>query len=670
MSKKDASLREEYNELISLYEKYNTYYYDNDAPLVDDSVYDELVRKIKDIEDKNPSFAKNGSAIEKVGGKASAKFSQVKHEPPMLSLGNILTDEELQEFEDRCIKNSQAKTIEYSAELKYDGLAVEIIYKNGRLFQGSTRGDGEFGEDITENLKVINGLPHTLKGKIIPEYLSVRGEVFLTHDDFEIINNEREKNEEPLFANPRNAAAGSLRQLDPEIVKKRHLSVVLYGVGRADGAEISNQKLLYDRLKEWQLPYSQHTIFGSLEKIKSFFKQWRDHRYELTFDIDGVVVKVSDFALRETIGVTSKAPRWAAAWKFPAREAITQIVSVEHSLGRTGVVTPVANLKPINIGGVLVKRATLHNYKEIERLGVAIGDHVKVIRAGDVIPKIIEVVNDQSNDTREAIALPSSCPSCAHTLEQEDIFLRCTNVNCEGKLFENLLFFVSKDGIDIEYFGPELVKRLYDKGIVHDISDIYKITRDDLLSLERMGDILADKILASIDGRRSVTLSHFLRSIGIRNVGDHVAKIIAASLRSLDALLRADENDLVSIHEVGPIVASYVVSYFKNEDNRRKIDRLLKNGLVVADEIVVSSENKPFENMTFVFTGSLEIYTREDAEKIVEDLGGRASGSVSKKTSIVVAGPGAGSKQKKAEELGIRIINESEFQNMLKNLGV
>jgi DNA ligase (NAD+) len=670
MVRKKSDIEKKYGELTDLYRKYNDYYYDYDAPLTDDATYDDLVRQIQLMETEHPELAAEGSAIGNVGGKASSKFAPVKHDPPMLSLGNILTTEELDEFDERCVKASDGGTIEYSAELKFDGLAVEIVYENGRLTSASTRGDGETGEDITENVMVISGLPHTLHSEKIPSYISVRGEVYLSHDSFDRINAEREAAGEVLFANPRNAAAGSLRQLDPEIVRKRNLSVVLYGIGKAEGVTIRSQRELYGELRRLGLPCSEKAAFGAKSDIVAFFETWRDNRSEIGFDIDGVVVKISDFALRDAMGVTAKAPRWAVAWKFPAREALTKIVSVEHSLGRTGVVTPVANLHPINIGGVLVKRATLHNYREIERLGVKVGDHVKVIRAGDVIPKITEAVLSMRDGSETDIPVPDTCPLCGEKLEPEDIFIRCVNPSCPGKKYENMLFFVSKDGMDIEFFGPELVKRLYDKGVMKDASDVFHITREQLMELDRMGDILADKILASIDACRKVELSRFLRSLGIRNVGDHVAKVIAGAVGSLNRLYSVTVDDLTPVYEVGKVVAKCIVDYFSDDANRAMIERMKAGGLEVLEQKIPDKGSQPFEGMTFVFTGTLELYSREEAESIVESLGARASGSVSGKTSVVVAGPGAGSKREKAEKLGVRIISEQEFREMLEHNGV
>jgi DNA ligase (NAD+) len=420
------------------------------------------------------------------------------------------------------------------------------------------------------------------------------------------------------------------------------------------------------RFSEWGLPNPPHIVFGNKDTVADFFRYWSENRYTLGFDIDGVVVKINDLAIREKAGYTSKAPKGAVAWKFPASEAITELKSVEASLGRTGVITPVANLSPINIGGVLVKRATLHNYKEIERLDVMIGDHVKVIRAGDVIPKIIESMKEKRSGTEMRIDIPDRCPSCGSVLVQEDIFLRCGNNTCEGKQYEQLLYFVSKDGMDIEYFGPELIRRLYDAKKISSPADIFAIRKTDLLELDRMGDILADKIISSIDARRKIELFRLIRSLGIRNVGDHVAKILSRNLMSYDKVCTASVEEMKSIHEIGPGVADSVRKYFDDQANTVMINQMLRNGVeILPDESGKDTAGK-FSGMTFVFTGSLSRFTREEGESIVEDLGGRASSSVSKKTSYVVAGDNAGSKLDKAKSLGITVLSEDEFADMVE----
>ena len=479
------------------------------------------------------------------------------------------------------------------------------------------------------------------------------------------MNKLRESADEPRFANPRNAAAGSLRQLNPGITAERDLKVNFYAVGKIEsGTNIGNQKEMFDYIKKIMLPVSDQIVFGDINKMIEFHDYWNQNRYNLDFDIDGIVVKVADFALRDKLGSTSKNPKWAAAWKFAAKEGISVLESVDFQVGRTGVVTPVANLHPINIGGVLVKRATLHNFNEIKRLDVKIGDSVKVKRAGDVIPKVSDVIVEKRPEDACDIKTPEKCPSCGSTLIKEEIYIRCTNPECEAIKLETLKFFVSKNGMDIESFGPELVMRLYNADIVKSIPDIFKLTKDDLLKVERMGDKLAEKIMSAIEKRRVISLSFFLRSLGIRNVGDHLAKVIAKATRSLEKLFEISMDDLSNIHEVGPEVAESVYSFFHNTVSVELLNKILKYGVKIQDELVENSKIEGINNKTFVFTGILNHLSREEAEELVEKHGGRASGSVSKKTDYVVAGDSTGSKHKKAVELGIKILTEDEFLSM------
>ncbi len=651
-----------YNELVELIKKYNYYYYALDKPLVDDATYDELLKELIAIEEKYPDIVKEDSPTKTVGAIIQTSFAEVRHDPPMLSLSNAMDEAELNDFHQRCTKLLGTSAIEYCAELKYDGLAVELVYQNGIYVQGSTRGDGEVGEDVSENIATIKKVPARLKGDI--EYISVRGEVIMRHGEFERLNEIRRQSGEPEFANPRNAAAGSLRQLDPKITAQRELDIVLYGIGRLEPAGKANtQSQLYELFTQLGLPAPQYYKVGKLQDVKEFYTHWMEHRYTLDFDIDGVVVKVNRFDVRDLMGSTSKAPRWAIAWKFPAREAITVLKSVDYQVGRTGLVTPVANLEPINIGGVLVKRATLHNFQEVKRLDIKIGDTVKVIRAGDVIPKVVEVLKDK-RDGKE-IVIPEKCPVCNSSLQHEDIYIRCVNPSCPAKEYESLCFFVSKDGMDIEYVGPELLKRLYDQKKIKTIADIYSLTRDDLLQIERMGEKIVDKIIDSINKRREVPLSHFLRALGIRNVGDHIAKVIARHVRSLSKLQELSPQELMRIPEVGPGVAQSVYDFFHNEDSLKMIEQMMKNGVTVTEEKIEEAQENPFKGKTVVFTGTLQSMTRQEAERLVESLGGRASGSVSGKTDFVVAGAEAGSKLEKAQKLNVRILSEDEFLKMV-----
>ncbi|MBN2039261.1 MAG: NAD-dependent DNA ligase LigA [Spirochaetes bacterium] len=656
-----------YRELIKLIEKYNYHYYNLDKPLVDDSKYDSIIHELIDIERKYPDIKAADSPTEKVGGFASELFSEAPHDPPMLSLGNAFIEKELIDFDERCKKKLEnGYAISYFGELKFDGLAVEVIYENGRFSRGSTRGNGYTGEDISANIATIKDLPLSLNIENPPAFLSVRGEVFMTHDEFERLNIIKESIDEAPFANPRNAAAGSLRQLNAGITAERDLKIILYALGKIEGGiEISNQKQMFEYFKNIGLPVSDKTVFGSIDETKEFYNYWNQNRHTLNFDIDGVVIKVNEFGLRDSLGSTSKSPRWAIAWKFPAKTAITVLNSVDFQVGRTGIITPVANLDPINIGGVLVKRATLHNFQEIERLDIKIGDSVLVKRAGDVIPKVVETLHDKRPANAGKIVPPEKCPSCSRELSREDIYIRCINPECEAKKIEGLKFFVSKSGMDIESFGPELIIRLYNAGIIKSISDIFNLTKDDLLKVERMGDKLAEKILKSINSRKRIPLSLLLRSLGIRNTGDHVAKLVARHVKNLKNLYKITREELNRIDEVGPEIADSVFSFFNNKDSVKIIDSMIKSGLIVEEEQAVKDVAASVAGKTFVFTGTMNSFSRKEAEDMVEGMGGRASGSVSKKTDYLVAGESHGSKYDKAVQLGVTILTEDEFLSLI-----
>ncbi|HOO71195.1 MAG TPA: NAD-dependent DNA ligase LigA [Spirochaetota bacterium] len=659
MKGRKSGIRKRYDELVDLIKEYNRHYYDLDSPAVDDATYDELLKELIDIETGYPDIVRKDSPSGRVGGEVSAAFFEVSHDPPMQSLGNVFDWDELREFHSRCLKGTGRGGLVYTAELKYDGLAVEVFYREGKMVQGATRGNGLTGEDVTANLATIRAIPGNLGGGAPPGFLAVRGEVYMRQSEFERINAGREEKGESLFANPRNAAAGSLRQLDPAVTAQRELDAVFYGIGKIEGApSIATQEELFGYFEKTGIPGPPRWIIGSIDRVRDFYLHWLENRHTLDFDIDGVVVKVDDFSLRDMLGSTSKAPRWATAWKFPAKEGITVLDSVDFQVGRTGIITPVANLRPLNIGGVVVKRASLHNFSEIRRLGVRIGDTVKVIRAGDVIPKVTEV---HSSGGGEMIIPPERCPSCSSELKREDIYLRCVNQGCRAKNLEVLKFFVSKDGMDIEFFGPELIQRLYLAGKLSGPADFFRLTKEGLLAVERMGDKIADKILESIDSRRRVPLSRFLKSLGIRNVGDHLAKVIAQHISSLQNLYTISRDDLMKIHEVGPGVADSVYDFFHSERSLSQIRAMLELGIVVEDEKREQSGTGLIAGRTFVFTGTLETMGRTEAEELVERHGGRASSSVSKKTDYVVAGESSGSKLEKARALGVAVLSEKEF---------
>ncbi len=665
---------ERHRELAALIEKYNHHYYVLNDPLVDDAAYDEAMRELIAIEEAHPELRTDASPSVRVGGEASGAFREVRHDPPMQSLSNVFSEGDLEDFHGRCLKALGVEDLEYSIELKYDGLAVELIYEKGKLVLASTRGDGVVGEDVTANVRELGSIPKSLGGgpKEIPERISVRGEVFMRHGEFERLNRERLEAGESPFANPRNAASGSLRLLDYAETGKRNLDFSPYAVGEVSGNAPSTQKDMFALLSRLGLPVKEHITFGALEEVRAFYGRWAAGRHELDFDIDGIVLKVNRLDFQQRLGATAKAPRWATAWKFPAREAVTVLESVDFQVGRTGIVTPVGNLRPINIGGVVVKRATLHNFSEIGRLNLKIGDAVKIIRAGDVIPKIMGILEVGGSENKEEIIAPEKCPSCGETLVREEIFIRCVNPLCEEKKLEQLKFFVSKGAMDIEFFGPELVQRLYQAGKLKTIADFFRLTREDLLAMERMGEKLADKIILSINARREIPFSQFLKSLGILNVGEQVARDIARGVGSLDNLMKLTGGDFTDkttkkyeIFGVGDSIERSLLEYTGRDETRQLLEELSGSGVVITDEEVpVVPRESAIAGKTFVFTGTLTRLSRRDAEELVEKLGGHAAGSVSKKTHYVVAGEEAGSKLDRAKSLGVPVISEDEFIEM------
>lgn len=677
---REIKSQSDYLQLVEELNRYSYQYYTMDDPLLSDAEYDELYRLLQKAEEEHPDWLASDSPTLKVGGSLQEKFGTIRHALPMLSLQNGYNEAEIDSFFERMRKVLSEDPV-YSAELKYDGLAVSLVYEKGLFVRGATRGDGSTGEDITANVRTLKNLPlriYTEKEDEIPEFMELRGEVFLSHAQFLKINEERESKGEALFANPRNAAAGSLKLLDPAITASRGLQAVLYQIAQWQGPNPpEKQSELWQRLSAMQLPVPGQSVSGDRDVVKDFYREWSDRRHELPFDIDGVVIKVNDFKLREELGNTAKSPRWAIAWKFAAQSALTELQDVQFQIGRSGTLTPVALLNPINIGGVLVRRSTLHNIAEMRKLDVQIGDLVEVKRAGDVIPKVVRVVRDQNissvnqtNDLRP-VQLPENCPFCGEktSLNEEEVFLLCTNPNCPGIKLEQLKFFVSKDGLDIEGLGEEWVVHLQKAGLIQDAADIFGLRKDDLMGLERMGDKLAENILASIDAKREVSLAEFLRALGIQGIGDVTARLLEKNFPGLTELMDANEDSLQKIDSIGPRVAANIRSFFDDRENRRLLDKFLDNGLRIRLADSHSSEltekDSFFSGKKVIFTGTLSNYTRSEAEKLVLELGGEIAKSISKNVDLLVYGEKAGSKLDKALNLKISSIAEEEFLKLL-----
>jgi DNA ligase (NAD+) len=657
-------------ELRDIIKHHNYRYYVLDSPEISDAEYDSLMRELETLEKQYPSLLTPDSPTQKVGVlPEQLTFAPVKHNVAMLSLENILKEKELTEWLDRVYRGLDTTDVSFVIEPKFDGLSVELVYEAGRLKVGSTRGDGETGENVTENLRTLKEIPKQISGA--PEYLELRGEVYMRKRDFQALNENRQQEGEPTFANPRNAAAGSLRQLDPKITASRNLSIFIYDVGQVRGGKIESQTELLQLAKRLGFPTPElAALCRSKNEISKIYEEMHQKREDMPYEIDGLVIKVNSFAQRKILGFRTRSPRWAVAYKFPPRQKETKIISVVWQVGRTGALTPVANLHPVDIGGVTVKRATLHNLDEINRLGVRIGDSVIVERAGDVIPDVVEVLIEKRTGGEKKIAPPQVCPVCKSKVVQPEgeVVSRCTNIACPAQVKERLIHFASRRAMDIEGLGDKIVSLFFEKGFLKDPSDIYylKERREELIRLEKFGKKSVRNLLDRIEESRERPLSRVLTALGIRHVGEHVAAVLAANFRTIDQIAAAGEEKLQQVPEIGPKVAQSIAEFFSNPQNREVIDRLKKAGVKFVPEIVTEAAKgeQKFAGKTFVFTGSLATLSRDDAEALVRRLGGTASSSVSKKTSYVVAGESPGSKYNKALELGVTILTEPEFRTL------
>lgn len=649
---------------------YSYFYYALDQPSVTDAEYDQLYQELLEIEKLFPDLVSSDSPSQRVGATPLNKFVQVRHTLPMLSLDNARNEEELRDFDIRVRKEGGLnEEIDYVCEVKLDGLAVELIYEDGVLVNGSTRGDGTIGEQVIENLRTIRSIPLRLHGEC-PELLEVRGEVYIDKAEFRRWNRELEENGAPTFVNPRNAAAGSLRQLDSKVTAKRPLTIFCYGVGAVRGPLPAGHFATLEALANWGLRVNlgETRLVRGAEAVIACYRELLLRREELPYEIDGMVVKVNDFTLQRDLGEKSRSPKWAIAFKFPPRQAMTRVVDIQLQVGRTGAITPVAILAPVEVSGVTVSRASLHNWDEIARLDVRIGDQVVVERAGDVIPDVVQVLTEQRSGSERSVPLPEVCPECGSLVSklEGEVIPRCQGLACPAQLKESLKHYASRNAMDIEGLGERYVDQLLSLGLVTSVADLYQLTQKDLFRFERMGEKLAENLLTAIEQSKSRPLARLLFGLGIRHVGEHLAKVLAQQFGSLIALERASLDELRAIHEVGPQVAQSVVNFFASPRNREILDQLLAAGVAPQEE--VKRSGGPLAGKTFVFTGTLLRFGRKEAQERVEALGGRASGSVSKKTDYVVAGDEAGSKLEKAQELGVTVLSEDQFEQLLKEL--
>ncbi len=654
---------------------HNYQYYVLDNPSVPDAEYDRLMQELKAIEAAHPEWISADSPSQRVGGQALSAFTQVRHQVPMLSLENGFSDEDVADFV-RTIAERLNTTAdqEFSCEPKLDGLAISIIYENGVLTRAATRGDGETGEDVTHNIKTIKSVPLRLMDDAPPALLEVRGEVYLPKADFDALNDMQRQKGEKLFANPRNAAAGSLRQLDPKMTAQRRLAMFCYGIARCEGLSLpathSARIALLKQLGLRVCPESD-VVYG-IQGLLSYYQKIGAQRQQLPYEIDGVVYKLNHIADQEKLGFVSRAPRWALAHKFPAQEELTELLEVEFQVGRTGALTPVARLKPVYVGGVTVSNATLHNIDEIARLDLRIGDTVIVRRAGDVIPQVAGVVLERRVAEAQPIAIPAQCPVCAAEVVREEgqAAIRCSaGISCPAQRVEALKHFAHRRAMDIEGLGDKLIEQLVEKDLLHSPADIYRLQADVLAELDRMGDKSAQKIVTAIEKSKTTTLGRFIFALGIRDVGEVMAQTLATEFGELSALMNADEERLQQINDVGPVVANRVAHFFANPKNRDTVSQLLDAGVNWPPVEKRDVSDLPLNGQVFVLTGTLDAMPREVAQERLQSLGAKTTDSVSKKTSVVVAGPGAGSKLKKAQELNIPVWDETQLLALLRHHG-
>ena len=650
---------------------HNYRYYVLDDPLISDSEYDQLFRELQKLETDNPNLITEDSPTRRVGAEPLSSFGSWTHRMPMLSLANAMNEDELAAFDTRVKKGLDTeKDLEYMAEPKLDGLAVELVYENGFFVNGSTRGDGITGEDITQNLKTITAIPLSLRknGQKTPPLLEVRGEVFITKDGFKKLNRNQEKEELSPFANPRNAAAGSLRQLDSKITATRPLSIYCYEAGRIDGISFDTHEDFLSTLKEWGFPVNPEIQkVNNAETMVAFHRNLEAKRDSLPYEIDGTVFKVNAINQRNALGIRSRSPRWAIAGKFKAQQATTLVQNIIPSVGRTGAVTPVARLEPVNVGGVVVTNATLHNQDEIDRKDVRVGDTVLIQRAGDVIPEVVKVIPAKRPPETKTYQLPTECPSCGQEVfrPEGEVVTRCQNLSCPAQVKGRIEHFVSKGALDIDGFGEKLVDQLVDKKLILTVDDIFKLNFDDLVNLDRMAEKSALNILTAIQDSKQTTFARFVYALGIRNVGAHLSKVLEkAFVGDIEKFMNAAAEELEAIDEVGPIVAETITTFLSNCTNTDVIESCLSLGIRLKK--VEEPKSLLLQGKTFVFTGALTQFSRNEAKEMTEAHGGKVSGSVSKNTDFVVAGPGAGSKLKKATELDIPVLSEAEFLDRLK----
>ena len=659
-------IQEEISKLVSLLNKYSYDYYVEDNPQISDTEYDTLYKQLEKLEEKYPEYILENSPTQRVGDKILDEFEKITHKVPMLSLSNTFSTEDLRDFDTRISKLVPGQDVEYICELKIDGLAISIKYENGKLVSAATRGDGSVGEDVTENIKTIFSIPKVLKDN---RTFEVRGEVYLPRKSFELLNAEREGNNEVLFANPRNAAAGSLRQLDSKITAKRRLSAFIYSIVGDDS--IVSQENALNTASEYNLPVNPNfKLCKNIDEVIEYINYWTDHKKDLPYDIDGIVIKVNSYDTQEEVGYTQKSPRWATAYKFPEEELATKLLDVELSVGRTGIITPVAILDPIVISGSTVSKASLHNKDIIDELDIHIGDMVVVKKAGEIIPKVVRVIKELRSTDSDKYIMPEICPSCGQQTytKENDPFTRCKNPDCPDQNIRRIIHFASRDALNIEGLGDKVVTTLYEKGIIAHTIDLFSLEREKLISLDRMGEKSVDNLLSAIENSKQSSLDKVIFALGILNVGKKAGKILAEKYLNLSNLMNATLDELVNLADIGQITAESILDYLSDENNIKFINDLIKVGMNPQYEIQEVNTDNIFAGKTVVLTGKLVELTRNEAKEYLEKYGAKVTGSVTSKTDLVIAGEKAGAKLAKAEQLEIRVINEEEFANMVREV--
>nr|WP_285517819.1 NAD-dependent DNA ligase LigA [Thermolongibacillus altinsuensis] len=661
MDKQTAQARVQ--ELHRLLHQYNYEYYVLDNPSVSDAEYDRLMQELIALEEQYPELKTADSPSQRVGGQPLEAFAKVEHRVPMLSLANAFNEADLRDFDRRV--RQEVGDVRYVCELKIDGLAVSLRYENGYFVQGATRGDGVTGEDITENLKTIRSLPLRLKKDVTIE---VRGEAYMPKKSFEMLNEQRQARGEELFANPRNAAAGSLRQLDPKVAASRNLDLFVYGVVHADELGIDSHSAALDYLDELGFKTNrERKVCQTIDEVIEFVTAWHEKRSSLPYEIDGMVIKVDSFAQQAKLGATAKSPRWAIAYKFPAEEVVTRLIDIELSVGRTGVVTPTAILEPVRVAGTIVQRASLHNEDLIREKDIRLGDYVVVKKAGDIIPEVVQALPERRTGEERPFAMPTHCPACDSELVRldDEVALRCINPQCPAQIREGLIHFVSRNAMNIEGLGEKVIAQLFEEKLVRNVADLYTLTKEQLVLLERMGEKSATNLLNAIEASKQNSLERLLFGLGIRHVGAKAAKTLAQHFETMERLQKATKEELLSIHEIGEKMADSIVTYFAKPEVQQLIEQLRSYGVNMTYKgpkaANAEETNSYFAGKTVVLTGKLETLSRNEAKEKIEALGGKVTGSVSKKTDLVIAGEDAGSKLDKAKQLGIEIWDEARF---------